>query len=107
MKTWHWQAFFMVLIIFMMASMFYLRPKLVTFNPDKLYQPFVLQLSQHQLSDEKIFKKTQEFRKNLNLSLAEYAKKHHVVILEQKQVLAGGQDISNEILRLISKRVQK
>lgn len=79
----------------------------VTFKPEKLYQPFVLQLSHLNLSDPLIEKKTQEFRQNLNLSLTEYAKKHQVVILDKKQVLAGGKDISDEILNRMLKRVQK
>ena len=107
MRAWTQGISLILLTFFMFGLGQFKKPQMVSFKQDKIYQPFVLQLSKLHLSDAILEKKTQEFKQNLNLSLAEYAKKHQVVIVEQKLVLAGALDISDEILKLMSKRVQK
>jgi len=83
-----------------------LRPKVVTFNQDYVLRQFVLQISRSQLSDAVLKQKTDKFSQNLHASLTQYADKHHVMIINQKAVLAGKKDISDEVLKLLVKKLQ-
>lgn len=92
----------LLIIILSMA----LKPKVVTFNQDRVLRQFVLQISRNKLSDAILKQKSEEFSQNLNASLAEYADIHHVIIINQKAVLAGKKDISDEVLKLLVKKLQ-
>jgi len=92
----------LLIIILSMA----LKPQVVSFNQDRVLKQFVLQMSQKNLTDAALKQKTDEFSQNLNASLAEYADIHHVIIINQKAVVAGKKDISDEVLKLLVKKLQ-
>jgi type-F conjugative transfer system protein TrbI len=83
-----------------------LKPQVVTFNQDAVFKQFVLQMSQKNLTDAALKQKTEQFSQNLNASLAEYADKHHVIIINQKTLLAGKKDISDEVLKILVKKLR-
>lgn len=89
------------IILLLLLNMLF-KPQVVIFNQDRVLKQFVLQMSHHHFSEEQLQQKTMQFGQNLKVSLHEYAKKQHVVILNQQNTLAGGFDITDEVLALIS-----
>jgi len=74
----------------------------VTFNQDVINRQFVAQLSQYNLSDEMIRAKTDAFKKALDGALRDYAAKHHALVMNEKNVIAGARDATDAILQLIA-----
>jgi type-F conjugative transfer system protein TrbI len=81
-------------------------PSVVTFNQEVINRQFVNQLSQYNVSDEMIRVKTDAFKKALDEALRDYAAKHHALVMQQKNVMAGGQDVTDAILQLIAARMK-
>jgi len=78
----------------------------VTFNKKALVGRFVGQLSTLSLSDEGLREKTAAFSAALTESVNDYAHSHHVLILEDKRVLAGSRDVTAVIARDVSRRMR-
>ena len=77
-------------------------PSVVTFNQEVINRKFVAQLSQYNLSDEMIRVKTDAFKKALDGALRDYAAKHHALVMNEKNVIAGARDATDAILQLIA-----
>lgn len=75
---------------------------IVTFNAAEVRGKFIRQLAEHAAADEQVAKASVAFKYRLNAALTEYAKAHHVVIVDSNTVLAGSKDITTELLLLLS-----
>jgi hypothetical protein len=77
-----------------------------TFNQDKVTTLFIQQLSKRQLSDEVIRQKTTLFSNRLKAALHTYAQKKHLLILRKEQVIAGENDVTDDIIQLMARQVK-
>ena len=75
---------------------------IVTFNAVEVRGKFIRQLAEHAASDEQVLRASTAFKYRLNAALTEYAKAHHVVIVDSNTVLAGSKDITTKLLLLLS-----
>jgi len=92
-----------------MLSLHYFMPsntKTVTFNQAALSARFVAQMSQYNLSDETLRLKTDAFSEALRDALQDYAVKHHVLVLNAKNVMAGGLDVTDAVAELVASRMR-
>lgn len=80
--------------------------RLATFNQDKVTALFIQQLSSRHLSDEVIRQKTILFSNRLKEALHTYAQKKHLLILRKEQVLAGENDVTDDIIRLMARQAR-
>lgn len=71
--------------------------KVVLFDTEAIQAQLIRQLAEHQANDEQVSHATRQFKNKLQNLLTQYAKQHHVMILDHRKVLAGGDDITNEI----------
>lgn len=62
----------------------------------------IRQLAELKATDEQVARTTRRFNDSLNTVLAHYAKRHQVVVLDQKSTVAGGTDITHEIANQLS-----
>jgi type-F conjugative transfer system protein TrbI len=79
----------------------------VTFDKKVLVGRFVGQLSALSLPDDAMRVKTDAFGRALTVSLSDYAKHHHVLILDKKQVLSGQNDITPDIARDVARHMRR
>ena len=93
---------FLCLLWGLYSSVTHKSPTVVTFNADVITRQFVMQLSQHKLSDEALRQKTEAFKKAQVDALNDYAKKHHVLVIGREHVMAGAEDRTPEIMRLVA-----
>lgn len=77
-----------------------------TFDQPALVARFVGQLSAHTLSDEALAKKTSAFSAALKTALTDYASTHHVLVLSEKTVLSGENDITDAIAVMVAERMR-
>lgn len=82
-------------------------PALVTFDKARVLGLFVRQLSARTLSDEHIAQTTNHFNDALQHSINAYAARHHVVIMQRSNVMAGGRDITDDIVQMLSQHMQE
>jgi transcriptional regulator NrdR family protein len=80
--------------------------RVATFNQDKVTSLFIQQLSKRHLSDEVIRQKTTLFSNRLKAALHTYAQKKHLLILKKEQVLAGENDVTDDIIHLMAGQVK-
>ena len=78
----------------------------VTFNDKQIARQFVAQLSHQYKSDSKTAEITKRFANALNTSLAEYAKKNHVIVLKESSTLGSGIDKTQAIGALVTKNMR-
>lgn len=89
-----------------MNTVFLMKPTVVTFDKKKVVAQFVSQLSQHSLSDKVLAQKTKQFSQALHGELNAYSDSHHVLILNQSDVLAGYRDITPFIMRCVADQMR-
>jgi hypothetical protein len=77
-------------IFFIMAHYSQAPLGIVILDKDRLISAFVRQLSTHTVSDRLLRLKTNTFRDAMTHSITFYAQKNKVLVLDKKQVLAGG-----------------
>ena len=103
------------LIVFLIAltaifwiSAFYIRASsvVVILDKERLIATFVGQLSAHNVSDRLLRLKTDAFRDALTKSVTFYAQKNNALVLDKKQALAGGMDITTLIEQDVSLRMR-
>ena len=73
-----------------------------TFDKDALVSSFVRQLGSHTLSDARLAQKTKAFHSALTQALNDYAIRHKAVVLDIKQVSAGHNDITRDIMNQVA-----
>ena len=78
---------------------------IASFDEGRVKALFIQQLSKKALSDEMLVQKTALFAKHLQQSLQSYAQKKHLLVFKKEQVLAGGRDITDEIIKLMAQKV--
>ena len=86
-------------------SIFFPSVSVASFDEDKVKALFIQQLSKKALSDEMIVQKTALFAKHLQQSLQSYAQKKHLLVFKKEQVLVGESDMTDEIIKLMSQKV--
>jgi hypothetical protein len=94
-------------IFFVIAHYIQTSPRVVILDKDRLISAFVRQLSAHNVSDRLLRLKTNAFRDAMTHSITLYAQKNNVLILDKKQALAGGVDITTIIEQDISLRMRE
>ncbi|HHT0594809.1 TPA: TrbI F-type domain-containing protein [Legionella anisa] len=81
--------------------------KVVLFDTEAIQGQLIRQLAEHQANDEQVSHTTRQFKNKLQKLLTQYAKQHHAMILDQREVLAGGDDITDEIANKLSQAMRK
>jgi len=76
-------------------------------NNDALMSEFVAQISRHKLSDDVLLNKTQTFAQALKDVLANYAANQHVLIMDKKNILSGGEDVTLKIQALVGEKMRR
>ena len=94
-------------IFFVIAHYIQAPSRIVILDKDRLISAFVRQLSAHNVSDRLLRLKTNAFRDAMTHSITLYAQKNKALILDKKQALAGGVDISTIIEQDISLRMRE
>lgn len=69
----------------------------VFFDMPKIKAQFIKQLANHKASTEQITKATLQFKARLHKVLENYSNTHKVIVLAKHLMLAGGQDVTEEI----------
>ncbi|HAT2150932.1 TPA: TrbI F-type domain-containing protein [Legionella pneumophila] len=81
--------------------------KVVLFDTEAIQAQLIRQLAEHQASDEQVSHITRQFKNKLQKLLTQYAKQHHVMILDHRVVLAGGEYITDEIANKLGQAMRK
>ncbi len=96
------QCYVALSLVLMTLGLVYLMTpsvSIVTFNAHEVQGKLIRQLAEHAASDDQVQKMNMAFKQHLNQVLSEYARSHHVVIMESRSVLAGAKDVTSELLR--------
>ncbi|HHT3529929.1 type-F conjugative transfer system protein TrbI [Enterobacter sp. R4-368] len=82
-------------------------PEVVTFDMKGTWDIFMQQSAQQKLDEEKAKALVTRFNRAMSDSLADWQKKHNVIILVQPAVVSAQQDISSDIRNDIAVRMQE
>lgn len=98
-----------VFLALLLRMFFYGEPKqsIVFFNQEALQGQFIRQLAEHQASTSQVARATQQFHQSMKKVLAGYIKDHHAIILNEKCVMAGSNDITEEVSLKLSRLMRK
>ncbi|WP_454784009.1 TrbI F-type domain-containing protein [Legionella sp. WA2024007413] len=98
-----------VVTILFIGLQFWISPKtnIVLFDSAAIQAQLVRQLAEHQANEKQVSHTTQQIKQKLHLLLTQYAKQHHVIIFDQREVLAGGENITSEIANKLSQTMRK
>jgi type-F conjugative transfer system protein TrbI len=77
-------------------------PNIALFDAEKLRGQLIYQLAEIKATEAQVAVAARKFNAVLPILLREYAKRHRVVIVERRSVLAGGGDITEAIARELS-----
>ena len=105
-RYWHFGA---LVLIFAMQSMWMFMHQgmsLVTFDEKRVKGQFIHQLALHHASNEVVKSANVHFNQVLQVALKTYARQHHVVIMAREEVLAGGVDVTDLIIPLVSRAMR-
>ncbi|HHF7375953.1 MULTISPECIES: TrbI F-type domain-containing protein [Legionellaceae] len=80
--------------------------QVVLFDTEVIQAQLVRQLAEHQANEEQVSHTTRQFKNKLQNLLTQYAKQHHVIILDHRKVLAGGEDITYEIVNKLGQAMR-
>ena len=106
MKTYLLWGLLDILIALQILSVVFPVTRVATFNQEKVTALFIQQLSTRHLSDEVIRQKTTLFSNRLKEALHTYAQKKHLLILRKEQILAGENDVTDDIIHLMAGQVK-
>lgn len=99
-------VFLMVWMVVVIAHYSPMPSKVVVLDKDCLISAFVRQLSAHNASDRLLRLKTNAFRDAMLQSMTAYAQNNKALVVDKKQTLAGGVDITPMIEQDISLRMR-
>lgn len=85
----------------------YLKPQLLTVDSKALERTLVLKLAEKPLTEEKLLQITKRFHEALKTAIQDYAKSHEALIFDKKESLAGGKDITFEMMQKASLLLRK
>jgi conjugal transfer pilin signal peptidase TrbI len=74
----------------------------VFFDKEATQGQLIRQLAERRATNEQVAQVIHRFNDALNHALARYGRRHHAIILDKKNVLAGGEDITPEIVNELS-----
>ncbi|QLZ68943.1 hypothetical protein FOLKNPGA_01723 [Legionella sp. PC1000] len=96
-------------VMLFIGLQFWSSPKtnIVLFDSAAIQAQLVRQLAEHQANEKQVSQTTQQVKKKLHMLLTQYAKQHHVIIFDQREVLAGGEDITAEIANKLSQTMRR
>ncbi|RUR24252.1 TrbI F-type domain-containing protein [Legionella qingyii] len=97
------------ILFFIGFELYLVSPKIqvVFFDTEAIQAQLIRQLAEHQASDEQVSHTTRQFKNKLQKLLTQYAQQHHVMILNQREILAGGEDITDEIANKLGQAMRK
>lgn len=97
-----------MLTLFAQNSLLSRRDSIATVDVKRAVDDFsrALAINTH-LSDLQKEHFTNQFASALSYSISEYAKLHHITIVNQQSVLAGGNDITDKIERFVQEQLTK
>ncbi|STX55691.1 F pilus extension/retraction protein TrbI Inner membrane protein [Legionella beliardensis] len=103
-------AIVLVLVVLLVSMTLYtLKPseRIAFFNKEAVYGQLIRQLAERKATEAQVAQTTRRFHAVLSQTLAHYTKRHQVVILDQKLVLAGGLDVTTEVTAELSQAMRK
>ena len=102
MNIMNWKSGILLSFCAVLMGLFWFWPhstSIVTFNATEVRGKLIRQLAEHKASIDQASKASTAFKHRLNSVLTEYARSHHVVIIDSQSVLAGTKDVTADILR--------
>ncbi|WP_131783639.1 TrbI F-type domain-containing protein [Legionella gresilensis] len=81
--------------------------RIVFFDKNATEGQFIRQLAEREATEKQVEIATHRFKASLNLVLTQFAKRHRVVILDQRNTLAGGEDVTRAIVNELSEFMRK
>ena len=103
----HWQNILTLLLAgIILICLWPTSTQVVTFDMARVKSLLIRQLAEHTVSNEKAVLASNVFKRHLNEVLAEYAHKHHVLIVDKALVLQGAKDITSEVLPRLSQSMR-
>jgi hypothetical protein len=100
-------VFLTILMVIVIVHYIQIPSKVVVLDKDCLISAFVRQLSAHNVSDRVLRLKTNAFRDAMMHSITAYSQKNNVLVLDKKQILSGGVDITSVIEQDVSFRMRE
>ena len=98
-----------LVMVFFMGLYLYFKscpPEVVSFDFKGTYVAFTKEALNSKLSQEKIAALGQIFPLAVGKAVAEYTKKHHVIVLVGGAVMAGARDVTVEVQQIIAQKMQ-
>lgn len=98
------------LAIALLATVFFAlqkpRESVVTFELQRVKGQFIHQLALHHANQQAVTTSSASFKQKLQHVLDDYAREKGVVILDGKQVLSSGKDITEEIIPRLARAMR-
>lgn len=96
----------LIAIISFLMGAFCLKPSVVSVDIKKINAELIKELAKKNATEEQVKRVTLKFKKNLDKTITAYAKKHHVTILDTKNVVAGKHDVTEQIILKLSENMR-
>lgn len=95
---------FVLIQIILVSLVFFVvqKPVVVTFDATRVRGLFIRQLANQPLTEAQIKKVSLRYKQQLEKTLSTYSANHQVVIVDSKQVLAGGVDVTDRLMQELS-----
>ena len=104
MQLKNWRAWAVGLVIAAVLAILWPHDTaIVSFDQLKVRGQLIRQLAEHHASNEQVTLISTAFKRRLNQVLIDYAAMHHVVIVDNKLILAGSTDITDAIMLKLGK----
>jgi len=100
--------FYGVFIFFFTLLWLHIRqPTAVIFDFKSTYTTFVKEALERKLPEEELKKLGRHFALTVAFVCWDYSQRHHVVIYNKGAIMAGAEDVTEELQRLIAKEMEK
>jgi len=104
------QVFITIAISLLITCVLWFKPyknTVVCFDMQKIQGQFIRQLAVHKATDAQVTQATLQFKSILQKTLTTYSKKHGVLILDSKFLLAGGVDVTELVAKELAVAMRK
>lgn len=81
--------------------------RVVCFDLQKIQGQFIRQLAVHKATDVQVARATLQFKSFLQKTLTSYSKKHGVVIVDSKFLLAGSDDVTEIVAKELAAAMRR
>ncbi|HAU9810776.1 TPA: type-F conjugative transfer system protein TrbI [Legionella pneumophila] len=87
------------------VAVYCLKPKacVVLFDAETIKGRLIRQLAERKATDAQVISATKKFNDSLSAVLTHYAKRYGVVVINRNMVLAGGEDVTEQIASELSR----